>query len=193
MVNVLTSQVRQQLEQERTRLSQQRDRLVKQAIAKVETEFETTIASLNALLDGSSRNAKKPTAATTAIAKVETGGIATKGRKAAGSNQKPAVKPVRGTTTKAKSKLKAGGTFNVQTLKAEFSNMTANDAIIKVINASPKKVFTTEDILAAVYPPISEGDVPNARKSIGVVLSWATRRGNVVRVQKTPATFQAKK
>jgi hypothetical protein len=205
MINILDPQVRRQLEQERNRLTQERDRLVQQAISQVEDEFESAIANLNSLLGGSTSSSKKAAAAAPKVA------TATKGRKAGVGTGKrgpkaAAAKAPKATAAKsgrgiAKAKGKkpgaaaaaSSGAFSVQALKPEFEGMEAIDAIVKVVKASPKKVFTTEDILDAVYPPIPEGEVTNARKSVGVVLSWATRRGAVVRVQKNPATFQAKK
>jgi hypothetical protein len=206
MINILDPQVRRQLEQERNRLTQERDRLVKQAISQVEDEFESAIANLNSLLDGSSSSSKKAAAAAPKVATATRGrkaaaGTGKRGPKAAAAPKAPkatAAKSGRG-IAKAKGKKAGGaaaassGAFSVQALKPEFEGMEAIDAIVKVVKASPKKVFTTEDILDAVYPPIPEGEVTNARKSVGVVLSWATRRGAVVRVQKNPATFQAKK
>jgi hypothetical protein len=202
MINILDPQVRRQLEQERNRLTQERDRLVQDAVEKVQEEFESAIASLNSLLGGSASSAS-PRGAKAAAAAAAPVAVAPRGRKGVGSRKataaksgaaKGTAKPGRGIAkVKKASTAAASGTFNVQALKSEFDGLTAIDAIVKVVKAAPKKVFTTEDILDAVYPPIPDSEVTNARKSVGVVLSWATRRGAVVRVQKNPATFQAKK
>lgn len=201
--NVLTDAFRRQLEQERLRLINERDTIVQAAINQATAEIDRSLDCIDALLgvptahenNGSTQaklveqesapSPKQSTQRKVAAQKAKPSSPTPKQKDTQPSKQASKSEPA------AKSKPAAQETASLKDLKREFKDLTPAQAIERVIMQSPKQVFTTEDVIRAIYGTLDQAAMPKARQSVALMLSHGKRRGDYIKVQEEPAQFQA--
>jgi hypothetical protein len=199
--SVVSDSFKQQLEQERSRLLTERDAIIEAAIAQATAEIDQTIANLNSFLGGEAvaledvtpSNGRKKTGrgpGRKPKAVVEEPEAAP----ARASKVKAAV-PVRGTRAKPpveRSKARAASPAVDLPLKRQFKNLTQTQATYKVLADAPDHIFSTDEVIAALYLSLNEDQQAAARKSIGLVLGRGSYQGKIEKVQEDPKLFKHK-
>jgi hypothetical protein len=187
--SVLTSDFRQQLEQQRSRLQKEREGIIAQAAQAV----DANIAHINALLGG---GATEAAAAPTKRPYNRKQPIATKtprGRKPkteALVDKAPKSKSTASKARKVKAPKAKATTSEFPALKAEYASLTPAQASVQAFKAAPKKVFTVDDVIAAIYGPIDDAQMARTRQRIGVMLGHSARRQECVKIDGETAQYR---
>lgn len=178
--SILSKEIKQQLEQERSRLVNDREAIV----ASVTAEVDRLIQHLDVLLGSADATTSTPTNSkktTSKAASKAPSEVVSEAPKQKTERAKPKAK--RSKTTKA---------FDAKKLKSTFKKMSPSDAVAQILSQSPDQSFETDQLIASLYEPFDEAEMGRARKSVSAVLLHGLRAGKFEKVQENPAQYKFK-
>ncbi|MGG6267094.1 hypothetical protein ACQ4M3_13085 [Leptolyngbya sp. AN03gr2] len=180
---VLSEETRKQLEQERDRLMSDRDRIMSEMMSLISAEVDQTIQTLNALLNGSSE-------VNVAVLEPSESAIAQLDDVASSTQQKtPRRTGTKKTNAKDKERLPVLA-FNAKQLKSNFKGLGVVEAVVQLMQQNSEQVYELDDLITALYEKFDESDLSKARKTLGVTLMHAARKGTIDQVGKKPSRYK---
>jgi len=181
--SILSSEVKQQLEQERARLRSDREAIIQSAVQQATIAIDQALQQLDSLLGesenkGSSNHlldSDTPSEPSKTLAKKTStpkGQSSTQSKR--GKGRQPTV-----------------NRFNGKVLKPEFAHLSPIEAMVQVVNQAPEQTFDAETVIRAVYDEFDPADLPTAKRSVKITLVGGAKKGLLDRVQENPPLFKA--
>ncbi len=179
--SILSSEVKQQLEQERSRLRSDRDAIIQSAVQQATVAIDRALQQLDSLLEDESEN----------NGSVNLSDTGTQLESPKAQSQKTPTEGQSSTKAKGKGRQQPANHFNGKVLKAEFAGLSPIEAMVRVINQSPEQTFDAETVIRAVYDEFDPADLPTAKRSVKITLVGGAKKGWLERVQENPPLFKA--
>lgn len=180
--SILSSEVKQQLEQERSRLKSDRDAIIQSAVEQATAAIDRALQQLDLLLGDESEN----NGSGNYLLDLETQPDLSKAQ-----SKTSTPKGQSSTKSKGKGQQPTANHFNGKVLKAEFAGLTPIEAMVQVINQSPEQTFDAEEVIRTVYDEFDPADLPTAKRSVKITLVGGAKKGWLERVQENPPIFKA--
>ena len=190
--SVLSPDFTKQLEQQLSRLQNEREDIIAQAAQAV----DTNIAHINALL-GSGEASEAPAKRTYNRRASEEPEVRIKrayNRKqpltTAAEPNSPKSKSTASKAKRVNSPKSRPSSSNFPALKSDYAGMTPAHAIVALLKAKPRQVFTIDEVIAGIYGAIDEAQMPKTRQRTGVTLGHCMRRQECVKVDGEISLYQ---
>jgi hypothetical protein len=180
--SILSHEVKQQLEQERSRLRSDREAIIQSAVQQATVAIDRTLQQLDSLLGEPENNGSS-----NHLLDSEPQSDSPK----APSKQTSTPKDQSSTKSNGKGRQATVNRFNGKVLKPEFAHLSPIEAMVQVINQSPEQTFGAEEIIRAVYDEFDPADLPSAKRSVKITLVGGAKKGLLERVQENPPLFKA--
>ena len=171
--SILSDEIRQQLEQERSRLSSDRETIIQTAVQQATAAIDLALQNLNSLLGDESMSNGHGTYLPEAVVHSK-------------ASTQQSVTKSKGKRGQSKVKL-----FDGKVLKPEFEGLAPIDAMVQVIQQSPEQSFDAEAVIRAVYDEVDESELPKAKRSVKITLVLGVKKGLLEKVQDHPPMFKA--
>ncbi len=180
--SILSSEVKQQLEQERSRLRRDREAIIQSAVQQATIAIDRALQQLDSLLGESENNGSS---SHLLDSEPQSDSSETPPQKTSTPKDQSSTK------SKGKGRQSTVNRFNGKVLKPEFAHLSPIEAMVQVVNQAPKQTFDAETVINAVYDVFDPEDLPTAKRSVKITLVGGAKKGWLERVQENPPLFRA--
>ncbi len=165
-----------------------RQAIVAEIESSVSAEVDRAIQILNALLEGTPEVEVVPADdSVESVTELLENATPEPPPKAAPRSRKTGTKK---TSPEATGKSSQPQAFDAKRLKRKFKGKSLREAIVQVMQQDSAQIYTSDDLMAALYDQFDEAEISRARKTLGATLMHSVRAGTVERIGEKPSHYK---
>ena len=197
--SVLSPDFTKQLEQQLSRLQNEREDIIAQAAQAIDTH----ISHIEALL-GTTVTIEAPTKRAyvrkteaepevrtkRAYVRKQTTMMASRNSETIAESKASKSKATASKAKKVKAPKSKPSASDFPSLKSDYASMTPAHAVVALLKAKPRQIFTIDEVIVGIYGAIDEAQMPKTRQRTGVTLGHCMRRQECVKVDGEISLYQ---